>query len=45
LKMHLQGGIAPSSQTEGSLLIPLASKASWENDLRVPPMGATNSKI
>ncbi len=31
LKMHLGGGLAPSSQIEGSLLIPLASEAGWKN--------------
>ncbi len=34
-----------SSQTVGSLLIPLANKASWENNLGIIPMDLTNSKI
>ncbi len=43
--MYLGEGLAPYSQTEGSLLIALAGKASWENDLSIAPMDLTNLKI
>ncbi len=43
--MYLGGCLAQSSQTAGSLLNPLAGKASQENDLNIPPMGSKNQKI
>ncbi len=45
LKTHLQGGQAPFSPVVGSLLIPLANEVVWENDLSIPPIDSTNSKI
>jgi hypothetical protein len=45
LKTYFGGGLAPSSQTVGSLLILLIGKASGENDLRIVPMNLTNSKV
>jgi hypothetical protein len=42
LKMNLGGGLSPSSQTFGSLLIPLVGKAGQENDLSIAPMDLTN---
>jgi hypothetical protein len=40
-----RGGLAPSSQTVGFLLILLAGKASWENDPNIAPMDSKNTKI
>ncbi len=45
LEMYLGEGLALSSQTVGSLLITLADKAGWENNLSIAPMDSTNSKI
>ncbi len=45
LKTYLGGGIAQPIQAVGSLLIPLAGEARWENDLSIAPMGLTNSKF
>jgi hypothetical protein len=45
LKMYLGGGLAPSSQTVGSLQIPHAGKASQENDLSITQMDLAKSKI
>jgi hypothetical protein len=45
LKEYQRGGIAQSSLTVGSLLIPLGTKAGWENDVRKAPMDLTNSKM
>jgi hypothetical protein len=45
LKTQLGGGLAPSSQTVGSLLIPPGWKTSWENDLCIAPMDLTNIDI
>ncbi len=45
LKMCLGGGLASSSQTVGSSLIPPAGFARQENDLSVAPMASTKSKI
>ncbi len=45
LKTYLQGGLAPSSPTAGSLLIPLANEVVWENDLSIATIDSTNSKI
>jgi hypothetical protein len=39
LKTFLGGGLAPSSQTVGSLLIPLDGKAGCENDLSIAHNG------
>jgi hypothetical protein len=43
--MYLVGGLAPFSQYVRLLLIPLASKVNWENDLIIAPIDLTNSKI
>jgi hypothetical protein len=45
LKKYLRGCLAPSSQTEGSLLIPLAGFADQANDLSIAPIDLTNLKI
>jgi hypothetical protein len=45
LKTYLQGGLASSSPIVGSLLIPLANEAVWENDLSIATIDSTNSKI
>jgi hypothetical protein len=45
LKTYLGGGQAPFSPIVGSLLIPLANEVVWENDLSIPPIDSTNSKI
>jgi hypothetical protein len=45
MKTYLKGGIASSSQTVGSLLIPLAGKANKGNDLSIVPMDLTDLKI
>ncbi len=45
LKMYLLGGLAPSSQTVGSLLIPLASFADQKKDLILSPVDSVNFKI
>jgi hypothetical protein len=45
LKTYLGGGQAQSTQTMGSLLIPLASKAGRGNDWSIAAMDLTNSNI
>ncbi len=45
LKTFLVVSLAPFSQTVGSLLIPLASKAGLENDLSIAPVDLTNTKF
>ncbi len=45
LKMDLGDGLAACSQTVRSLLIPLASKASLENDLSMARIDSTKSEI
>jgi hypothetical protein len=45
MKMYLGGGLASSSQTVGSILIPPADFAGWKNDLGIASMDSTNIKI
>ncbi len=45
LKTYLGDELTPSSQTVGSLLIPLAAETSWENDMSTAPKDSTISKI
>ncbi len=42
---YLEGVLAPSSHSSILIVTPVASKAGRGNDLRVAPMGSTNSKF
>jgi hypothetical protein len=44
-KTYLGGGLAPSSQTVGSLLYSLASKTDQKNDVSITQIESTKSKI
>jgi hypothetical protein len=43
--MYLGGGIAPTSQIVGSLMIPPTGKAGQENDVSITSMDSIDSNI